>query len=89
MEHNTFRRCSHLFFEISGDKYGTRGSIFGNMIGRSKNVLKHIAIDQESLISHSGIIKAPQKTQNHNNTTRENKTSFFCFVVFCGPYLKV
>ena len=54
MENNIFQGL-----EIFGDKYGTRGSIFGNIIGRSKNDLKHIAIDQESLISHCGIIKAP------------------------------
>ena len=38
-----------------GNKYGVRGSIFGHIFGRSKNVPKNIAIDQESLISHLGI----------------------------------
>ena len=44
----------------NGDKYWVRGSRFGHIFGRSTNVLKSIAIDQESLISHFGIIKTPR-----------------------------
>ena len=39
-----------------GDKYGVRGSRFGRCFGSSRNHPKGIAIDQESLISHFGII---------------------------------
>ena len=46
------------FLKCFGDKYGVRGSRVGNIFGRSRNVLKSIAIDQESLISHLGIIEA-------------------------------
>ena len=46
-------------FEILGDKYGARGSIFSRFVGRSKNVPKSIAIYQESLISHLRIMKTP------------------------------
>ena len=45
-----FLYCLNYF----GNKYGVRGSIFGHMFGRSKNVLKTIAIDQESFISPFG-----------------------------------
>ena len=44
------------------DKYGVRGSRFGHMFGRSRNVPKSIAIDQEALICDLGIIKTPKKT---------------------------
>ena len=43
------------------DEYEVRGSRFGHIFGRSKNVPENIAIDQESWIRHFGIIK---KTQN-------------------------
>ena len=36
-----------VFLKYFGDKYGVRGSIFGHIVGRSKNVPKSIAIDQE------------------------------------------
>ena len=58
-ENNIFLGCSHIFFYF-GDKYGVPGSRFGCIPGRSKNVPNSIAIDQESLISHFGIIKRPK-----------------------------
>ena len=39
--------------------YGVRGSRFGHIFGGSKKAPKSAAIDQESLVSHFGIIKAP------------------------------
>ena len=57
MKNNIFQGCSHV--KYFGDKYGLRGSRFGHMFGRSRNVPKNIAIGQESLISHLGIIKTP------------------------------
>ena len=55
-----------------GDKYGVRGSRFGYIFGRSKNVPTNIAIDQESLISNFRIIKTPNKPiiilKNQENT---------------------
>ena len=44
--------CFLYLFKYVGDTYGVRGSRFGQMFGRSKNVLTNIAIDQESSISH-------------------------------------
>ena len=41
-------------------RYGVRGSRFSHIFGRSPNVPKSIAIDQEPLISHSGTNKAPE-----------------------------
>ena len=57
-----FQRCSIFvlyFLKYFGGKYGVRGSIFGHIFGRSENVPKSITIDQESLISHWGIIQTP------------------------------
>ena len=51
MENGTLQRRFHIFLYFSkyfGDKYGVRGSIFGHIVGRSKNVPKSIAIEQES-----------------------------------------
>ena len=42
-----------------GDECGARGSRFGHMFGRSKNIPKSVAIAQESLLSNSGRIKTP------------------------------
>ena len=56
---NMFQRAFHIFLyflKYFGDRYGVRGTIFGNIFGRSRNVPKHIAIDEESLIRHFGII---------------------------------
>ena len=39
------------------------GSRFGHIFGRSKSDPKSIAIDQESLIKHSGMIKIPKTPQ--------------------------
>ena len=47
------------FLTHFSDEYGVRGTRFGYICGRSKNVPKNIATDQESLISHWGIIKTP------------------------------
>ena len=46
-----------VFLKYIGDKYGARGYRFGELVGRSKNVPKNIAIDQESLIANLGIIE--------------------------------
>ena len=47
---------SCIFLKYFGESYGVRGSRIDHIFGRSKNVPKSIAIDQESLISHFGII---------------------------------
>ena len=56
-----------------GYKNGLRGSIFGEHVGRSKNVLTNIAIDQESLISNFGITKTPPETNNTFLQKKEKK----------------
>ena len=59
---NKFQGCPTVFLYFSmysGDKYMVRGSRFGHIFGRSKIHPKSIAIDQESLISHFGIIETP------------------------------
>ena len=59
MRNNMFQGCSHnflYFLKYFGDEDGVRGSRFGHIFGRSKNIPKSSAIDQESLISHFGII---------------------------------
>ena len=70
----------HTFFYVSkyfSDKYGVRGSRFGNVCGRSKNVPKRIAIDQDSLISNFGIIK---KTIIILNKQEKQKSPNICAV---------
>ena len=47
------------------DKYEVRESIFSRFRGSSRNHPKSIAIDQESLISHLGIIITPKKPYNY------------------------
>ena len=57
-----FQGCPHhclVFVKYFGDIYGVPGSIFSRLVGLSRNHPKSVAIDQESLISHFGIIKAP------------------------------
>ena len=79
-----FQRCSHIFLyflQYFGDKYGVRGSIFGNIFGRSKHVPKSIAIDQELLISHFGII-TPLKPYNYIKKPRKTKTRFLFAILF-------
>ena len=73
------------FVRYFGDKYGVRGSRFGIIFGRSKNVPKSIAIDQESLISDFGIIKTPK---NHKNYFRnqENQQINKKNMPHFGPY---
>ncbi len=64
---NICQGCSHMFLHFGkyfGDKYVVRGSRFGENFGSSKNDPKNIAIDQESLIKHFGIIKTQKKTIN-------------------------
>ena len=68
-----FQGCPHnylVLFKYFGKKYGVRGSRFRRFFGRSKIVLKSIAIDQESLISNFGVIETPKtlkKTRTNNN----------------------
>ena len=50
-------------FKYIDDKCGVRGSRFGHIFGCSKNVPKNTAIDQESLISHLGMIKTLKTTR--------------------------
>ncbi len=54
-----------------GDKYGARESTFGHILGRCRTVPRSIAIDQESLMRHLGIIKIP--LHNHNYITKQSK----------------
>ena len=48
---------SWICFSILVLKTGPGGSRFSRLVGRSENVLKNTAIDQESLISHLGMIE--------------------------------
>ena len=57
---NTKTIWDHPSLKYFGDKYGVRGSRFGLIFGRSRNLPKSIATDQESLINHLGIIKTPK-----------------------------
>ena len=70
-----------IFGSIFGNTYGVRGSTFGYVFGRSRNVPKSIAIDQESLISVVGKIKTPQKTHN-DSKNKEKQNNMFVFAVF-------
>ena len=54
-------------------------SRFGHVIGRSKNVPKSIAIDQESLISHFEIIKTPKQTHKYIKKPRTTNKSLKWF----------
>ena len=65
-----------IFACIFGDKYGVRGSRFSHIFGQSKNIPKSIVIDQESLISHLGIIKTPLKILIINWKTKKPKSTF-------------
>ena len=56
----------------------SRGSIFGETVGRSKNVLESIAIDQKSIISHFGITKTPQ-IPSKTLKSKENDKSLLDF----------
>ena len=84
----TFRSCFNdvpIFFlyslQHSGDKYGVRGSRFGDIFGRSRNHPKSIAIDHESLISHFGIIKIPEYFRKlQKNETRNNRLIFLSHI---------
>ena len=64
------------------NKYGAQGSIFGHMFGRSKNVPTSIAIGQESLISHVGIITTPNKNHNYIKKPRTSKKTLKMFAIF-------
>ena len=59
----TSRTFPYLFvyflLKYFADKYKVRGSRFSHIFGRSRNVPKSIAIDQDSLMNHLGIIKTP------------------------------
>ena len=82
-ENNRFQGCP-VFFLYSlkhfGDTYGVRGSRFGNIFDRCKDVPKHIAIDQESLIGHFGINPPPKK---NNYMKNHKKNRLFCRIL--GP----
>ena len=84
-ENNMYQGCSHNFvycLKYFGDKYGVRGSRFGNNFGRSKNVPESIAIDQEPLINHFGINKVPQKTIIIFKNKEQSNTRFlFCRIL--------
>ena len=56
-----------------GDKYGARGSTFGHILGRCRTVPRSIAIDQESLMRHLGIIKIPLHNRNYITKQSKNK----------------
>ena len=77
---------SYNCWSIFGDKYVVRGYIFGHMFGRSKNIPKSIAIDQESLINHLGIIKSPRKTRNTLKNQEKQKIRFL-FWTLLDPVL--
>ena len=55
-----------------GNRQEVHGSRFGQNVRSSKNHLKSIAIDQESLISHFGIIKTQKIPYNIIKNTRKN-----------------
>ena len=81
-----FQGCSHnflCFLKYVGDNYEVR-TTFGHISGRSKNVLKSIAIDQESLISHFGINKTPLNPHNYIKKQRNIKNAFF--LLYFEPY---
>ena len=64
-----FQICYHMFLyclKCFGHKCGVRGSRFGHIFGRSRNVPKSIAIDQGSLINHFGIIKKLRNTKTNS-----------------------
>ena len=74
------------FLKYFRDKYGVPGSRSGNMFSRSRNVLKSNTIDQESLISHLGIIKKTLKPPElHSKTKKNRNTTIFCFCRIWGP----
>ena len=76
-----------VFLKYFCDKYGVRGSRFSRFVGRSKNVPKSIAIDQESIISNWGIIKTPKK-QIIQLKTRKTKHVFIAvFSALLDPVL--
>ena len=86
-ENNIVQGCSDtflFFLKYFGDKYGVRRSRFGWFVGRSRNHPNSIAIDQESLISLSGIIKKPKPPHNYIKKPRKAQTTlFFCRIL--GP----
>lgn len=56
-----------------GDKYVARGSTFGHILGRCRTVPRSIAIGQESLMRHLGIIKIPLHNRNYITKQSKNK----------------
>ena len=66
-----------VLFKYFGDKYGARGSRFGHIFG----VPKSIAINQESLISHLGIITTLKTFIITLKTKKTHKV--IVFAVFC------
>ena len=77
-------KTSHIFLyslKYFGDKYGVRGSRFGHIFGRSRNVPKNIANDQESLLSHLGIIKTPKNSIIFKNLEQQASDLFVCRIL--------
>ena len=80
--------CFLYLLNYVGNIFGLRESRFCEHFGRSKNVLKNIAIDQESLISHFWIIKTHKnhKNQKHIEKTRKNNKIPDLFTPIESPY---
>ena len=70
-----FPYASCIFWQYFCDKYGVQIS------GRSTNVLKNIAIDQESFINNLEQLKLP-KTPMVTLKNQEKPTNRFLFSVF-------
>ena len=68
-----------------GDKYGVRGSRFGHILGRSKNVPKSVAICPGVKISHFGIIETSKKPIIIL-TNQEQTKNHLKHVPYFGPY---
>ena len=70
------------------DKYEVRESIFSRFRGSSRNHPKSIAIDQESLISHLGIIEIPQNlTITLQRQAKQQQHVFAVFWTLLDPVL--
>ena len=77
------------FLKYVGDKYGVRGSIFGHVFGRSKNGPKNIAVGQESLICHSGILETLQHLELCFKTKKTKKTKNAILWALLDPVLEL
>ena len=68
-----------------GDKYGVRGTRFGETVGCFINHPKNIGIHQESLISDFGIIQTPKIPYNIVKKLRKTTNHLTCLPYF-KPY---